>query len=114
MRHGQIDEALVIGILANAVAARSSIYLLRPLVAQRQYLRRRCAVKLHALRNVRVGQHALQLFSHAISRQPPRLCRLQRGTQRLGVWRLKQQYVEHDVGIEHHGQRLSMWHSRPA
>ena len=100
MGYGQVDELLVVGVLAGKGGLGGGLHAARTGIPPLNHTLGCDAVKLQAFLNLRIREHAHQFVVHGIGGQPLQGPRLQRGTQ-LGRSRIgKDEQVQHDVGVE--------------
>jgi len=99
VRHRQVDEFLVIGVAAPQARSGCLIELPQNLIGA-ELLARQPA---HA---GRVAQHTHQLVAHGRSGQPPDLLCGQGLLERLRTGVVKDQDIEHDVGVENDRNRV--------
>ena len=99
MRCSQVDEGLVVGVLADRAGTRRGFHGLHCGIKARQHAFWREAVERDARRDLRVAEHAGELTAHTNRRDPVQRPRShQPGQQRSGRIGEYQQ-VEHDVGV---------------
>ena len=103
VRSRQVDEFLVVGILADIDHAGRNLHQAALCIKARQHLRGIHTVVVHARSDVRVGQHALQLVLHDLRGDPAQAPLGQQRAQRGGARVAEDQQVERDVGVHHHG-----------
>ena len=101
VRQRQVDKALVVRVFAAQRGARGHFYLVTVRVVVAQQVLKAALVKVHALGNVRIGQHAGQFLAHGRGADPAD-ARLRQGfAQRLGGGLGEEKNIEHDIGVQH-------------
>ena len=103
MRGGQVDELLVVRVLAHVLHGRGDVHQARLRVEGGQHLRGIHLVVVHARDDVRIGQHTLELIAHDLRGDPVQAPLCQQRPQRHGGGVREDQQVERDIGVHHYG-----------
>ncbi len=112
MRGGQVDEALVVRVLAGEGGLGRRLGDARMAVEARQHRLGAERVVRQARRDLRVGQHPGQLAAHLGGGDPAQRPRFQRSAQTGRRLVGEDEEVEHDVGVEDDGGRVRHGFSR--
>ena len=100
MRHGEVNEFLVVGIAASDRGFGCDGNKLRILVELSHHVSRTQLIESQARDDLFVAQHALQFFAHGLGGQPVQFARGQRLLQRLGGGVVEDEGIEEDVGVD--------------